>query len=151
MPQLWERYLASRVQQPHQLTITQGDCYLSQFLCPINVDADTTYLVDFDSVSANFAAYDLANLIPTFWTRSQRYENDRERRMLRRYHDALCAHGVNDYSWETLWADYQLMVTMMIFVPVWDQTYGAPKEYWWPKLQCLTDAYEDLHCTELLE
>ena len=149
LPQLWERYLAPRLLTPRQLTITHGDCYLSQFLCPKNVETGTTYLVDFDSASANFATYDLAYLLPTFWTRSQRYEQDREQRLLGRYHQALCAHDVTDYPWETLLADYQLMVTLMIFVPVWDQTAGSPADYWLPKLQCLTDAYEDLKCASL--
>ena len=56
----------------------------------------------------------------------------------------------DDYPWEALWVDYQLMVTLMIFDPIWDQTSGASHTYWWPKLHCLTDAYMDLNCAALL-
>ena len=96
-----------------------GGCY------GLAVDLGTTsvvaYLVDFDSVSANFGAYDLVYLMPTFWTRAQRQENDRELRLLERYQQALVARGLSGFSWETLLDDYRLMLTLMIFDPVWDQ------------------------------
>ncbi len=101
-------------------------------------------------MSANFGAFDLAFLVPTFWTRAQRLEQSREQRVLHQYHQALCRYGVTGYAWDTLLTDYQLMVTLMIFDPVWDQTSGASRAYWWPKLQCLTAAYIDLNCAALL-
>jgi hypothetical protein len=38
----------------------------------------------------------------------------------------------------------------MIFDPVWNQTDGTGREYWWPKMQCLTNAYEDWDCAQLM-
>ncbi len=150
LPALWERYLAPRLLPPQHITLTHGDCYLTQILCPKVTEAGSTYLVDFDSVSANFGAFDLAFLVSTFWTRTQRWAQNREEQVLRQYHQALCQYGVTGYAWDTLLTDYKLMVTLMIFDPVWDQTSGASRAYWWPKLQCLTDAYIDLNCAALL-
>ncbi len=79
-----------------------------------------------------------------FWTREQRQTGDRERKALRLYHATLCESGVCEYSWENLISDYRLMIALTVFHPVWDETYQRPnRRYWWPKMQCLTDAYED--------
>jgi thiamine kinase-like enzyme len=150
LPLLWERQLAPRILGRDQLTLSHGDCYLTQFLVPLAADDPQAVLVDFDSVSANFAAYDLAYLMPTFWTRAQRQDQQREEHLLRQYHTALKDAGVQGYSWETLITDYRLMITLMLFDPIWDQTSGAAERYWRPKLACLVAAYEDWHCAELL-
>ncbi len=153
LPQLWERYLKVRVTTYKNLTFTNGDCYFNQFLCPRNLaDAnDQTYLVDFQDVSASFGAFDLVYLLATFWTPPQRYEQKHEENLLRRYLQVLQRHGVTGYDWAALLADYKLMLTLIMFVPVWDQTNGSEKSYWWPKMQCLTGAFQDLNCMELFE
>ncbi len=143
--------MAHRVTRLRHITLTNGDCYLTQFLCPKDPASGSAYIIDFQAVSANFGAYDLAYLFPTFWTSVQRREQRREERLLRRYHQTLQAYGVNDYSWDDLLTDYQLMVTFMLFDPIWDQSSGAPQSYWWPKLQCLTGAFKDLNCSYLLD
>jgi len=130
--------------------LTNGDCYFAQFLCPRDQRVDRTHIVDFQAVSANLGAYDLVYLFATFWTSTQRRDYDREARLLRQYHNTLQAARVMKYSWDALLVDYRLMIAYMIFDPVWDQTTGAKKSYWWPKLCCLTDAYRDLGCADLL-
>jgi len=151
LPGLWEHYFAPRVTNFHQLTLANGDGYFNQYLCPTSNVADSAYLIDFQEISANFGANDLVYLLPTFWSQEQRYEQSREEQALRRYHQTLCAHGVTDYTWDDLMTDYRLMITLMIFVPVWDQTEGSPREYWWLKMRCLTAAYQDLECAKLFE
>ncbi len=151
MPGLWERCLRPRVTTLKGMTLTNGDCYLGQFLCPKGSEDGTTYLVDFQAASANFGAYDLSYLLPTFWTPEQRREDRREERLLRRYHEALQAHGVRGYGWEQLMTDYRLTVVLMVFDPIHDQVSGSGKNYWWPKLRCLTGAYRDLECEALLD
>jgi hypothetical protein len=47
--------------------------------------------------------------------------------------------------------DYRLMVLLMIFDPAWNQTSGSRRDYWWPKLRCLTANFQDLACGDLLE
>jgi hypothetical protein len=150
LPGLWDRYLAPRVLPLRGITLSNGDCYFAQFLCPQQT-TDTVYIIDFQDVSANFGPYDLVYLFPSFWTPEQRREQNREMRLLDRYHRALRASGVRDYLWNDLLTDYRLMVLFMIFDPVWNQTSGSGKDYWWPKLQCLTAAYQDLDCAALLD
>ena len=74
---------------------------------------------------------------------------NREVQMLRRYHEGLQSHGVASYSWDDLLTDYKVLLTYMLFYPVWDQTDGASKDYWWPKMQCLIRAYQDWECAAL--
>jgi thiamine kinase-like enzyme len=147
---LRDLYLADRFGTMRAVTLSQGDCYFIQFLCPLVPEQDTAYLIDFDSVSANLPAYDLVYMFATFWTPEQRREMGREANLLRRYHNALLAHGVEGYGWHDLMMDYRLCVLYMAFDPVWDQTSGASQAYWLPKLRCLTGAFRDLDCLSLL-
>ncbi len=142
---LWDRYLADRVVDRRNLTLSNGDSYFAQFLCP-NDPAGTTYLIDFQSPKADFAALDLVYLFATFWTPAQRQR--REPALLRRYHRAIQAHGVS-YGWDELLVDYRLMVIYMLFFPLWDYVNGSRRAYWWPKMYCLTGAFQDLGCADL--
>jgi hypothetical protein len=72
-----------------------------------------------------------------------------ERHLLAHYHQMLIAHGVRGYSWDNLLTDYRLMIALMIFDPIWNQTSGSPEQYWWPKLQCLVSAFRDWDCIDL--
>jgi hypothetical protein len=146
---LWERYLAGRVPERRNVTVGHGDCYFAAFLCPREANGQT-YIIDWQGPSVDLAARDLDFLFANFWTREQRREGDREVRLLRRYHDGLLAHGVRGYGWGELVEDYRLMLIFRIFLPVWDMTNGSPQRYWWPKICCLTDAYRDWRCEELL-
>jgi hypothetical protein len=150
LPALWDLYLAPRFGPMRAVTLSEGDCYFIQFLCPTTPDDTTAYLIDFDSASANLPAYDLVYMFATFWAPEQRKEAGREETLLRRYHNALLAHGVSGYTWHDLLTDYRLCILYMIFDPVWDQTSGASEAYWLPKLHCLTAAFTDLDCLSLL-
>lgn len=129
------------------LTLTQNDCYLTQFLCP-RAGHTQTYLVDFQDVCTDFAARDLVYLLATFWTSEQRHPLEQE--LLQLYYRTLAQNGVTGFGFDTLLQDYRLMLTHMIFQPVWDFSYGANAAYWKPKMRCLTDAYVDLRCVDLL-
>ena len=63
----------------------------------------------------------------------------------------LGQRGVGTSSFEELFDDYRVAIAMMIFYPIWDKVIGgSDRSYWWPKMQCLCDAYEDLNCRELV-
>lgn len=149
LPALWDRSLATRIAERRNLTLSNGDNYFSQYLCPQDPGRGPTCIVDFQDVRADIPAIDLTYLCATFWTPAFRREGGREEALLRRYHRALLARGVAGYGWGDLLADYRLALVMMIFLPVWDQTNGSSRAYWWPKLQCLTGAYRDWRCAEL--
>ena len=149
LPALWDRALAARIAARRRLTLSNGDGYFSQYLCPRESGRGPTYIVDFQDVRADSPAIDLTYLCAAFWTPAFRREGGREEGLLRRYHRALLARGVAGYGWDDLLADYRLALALMIFLPVWDQTNGSSRGYWWPKLQCLTGAYRDWRCAEL--
>ena len=153
LPQLWESHFEARVLIFKNLTITTGDSYLNQFLCPKDKEGvnDRTYLMDFQDAGVNFGPFDLAYLMASFWTPAQRHHEQLEEKMLRRYLAVLHAHGVKDYDWQDLLTDYKLMITFVMLIPIWDETCGSGKTYWWPKMQCLIANYQDLHCEELFK
>lgn len=142
-PRLWQDGLGERIAGGRGLTLTHGDCYLTQFLCPRPGITAPTYLVDFQSAGADLPGADLVHMFAFWWTRDQRREGDREWRALRRYHASLLAGGVRDYGWDDLLADYRLALTIMLFYPIWDATNGSARSYWRPKLQNIAAAYQD--------
>ncbi len=144
LPHLWQQHLAERMAARHQLTISHGDCYLSQFLCPLLESSDTaTYLIDFQGACGDLPAMDLVFLFATFWTPEQRHEDQREERLMRAYLDALVRRGVTSYSWDDLVRDYRIALAFMFFYPVWDALDGSSRDYWEPKLRCLASAVDD--------
>jgi hypothetical protein len=70
-----------------------------------------------------------------------------ERTLLRRYHDALGAHGVSDYRFETLWEDYRLSVIWQLAVPVWQSALKLGPWIWWSHLERILQAFDDLGCS----
>ena len=152
LPQLWERYLKPRVTSLRGLTMNNGDSYFAQFLCPRNdTNKDQAYLVDFQEASVNFGAFDLVFMFAVFWTSQQRHQGERESRLLRHYYDILIERGVMDYSWEQLLEDYRLMLTLILFFPIFDAVSGASYDYWWTKMQCVVANFHDLNCLALFE
>jgi len=150
LPRLWQAHIVPRIQAREQVTLTNGDCYFNQFLCPQDSSTQNTLMVDLESACADFAAHDLIYLLPIFWTPAQRYYQNREMSLLKQYHQALQRGGVSTYLWAELLFDYRLMLTFMIFHPVWDYSYqGSDAYYWWLKMQCLLGAYQDLDCASL--
>lgn len=151
LPRLWDRFLAERLPSRQQITLCHNDCYFAAFLCPRTDEPGQTFIIDWQGPEAGIAAHDLVYLFATFWTPAQRHEGDREERLLRRYHAALVAHGVADYTWDDLARDYRLMLIFLLFLPIWDAVNGSRRAYWWPKLTCLAAAYRDWRCAELLD
>lgn len=149
LPDLWDRHLAARIPARRHVTLCHTDCYFNAFLCPRD-PAGTTYIIDWQGPMVEFAARDLNYLFANFWTSAQRREGQREERLLQRYHQGLLEHGVTGYAWADLLLDYRLMLIFRLFLPVWDAVNGSSRAYWWPKLQCLTAAYRDWRCAELL-
>lgn len=148
LPGFFTSVLAPRFQNPHNLTLIHGDTYFCNFLCPVIPGSAPTYLMDWQSPSCDLAAYDLVNLLAAYWTRDQRQEDNREKTLLRRYHQGLRSNGVQNYAWEDLVADYQAALIFWALMPVQDGGDGADWSYWWPKMQCLVAAFEDWNCEE---
>jgi thiamine kinase-like enzyme len=150
LPQHWEQYLKPRFEEMRNLTLVHGDTYFANFLSPNAPGTGATYLLDWQSAGVDICGYDLANMCAAFWTSEQRNENQREERMLRRYHAVLQEHGVADYSWEDLATDYRTGLIFWLLMPVQDRYGGSGKDYWWPKMQCVVAAFREWECEKLL-
>jgi len=146
LPRVFENTLFPRIKSMRNLTLIHGDSYFCNFLCPRIPGSAPSYLIDWQSPSFDLAAYDLVNLLAAFWSSPQRKEHNREVSLLQRYHQALLARGVQNYSWEDLLADYRLGLIFWVTMPVQDGGDGAERSYWWPKMQCLVAAYQDWDC-----
>jgi Ecdysteroid kinase-like family len=145
-----QHYLEPRFRTKTKLTLNHGDAYFANFLCPREPTTGTTYLLDWQSPSFDIGGSDLANLCAAFWTSEQRHEEQREEKILHRYHTVLQARGVSSYCWDDLVTDYKIGLIVWLFIPVQDCHDGASKDYWWPKMQCLVAAFRDWHCEDLL-
>lgn len=146
----WAAHLAPRFAEQQQLTLVHGDAYFANFLVPTDLTTGHTYLLDWQSPSFDLGTYDLVNLVATFWTPQQRHHLDREMSILQRYHQGLQRHGVHNYSWDELLTDYRSALVFWVLMPIQDGADGAPRSYWWPKLQCLIAAFEEWECAALL-
>jgi phosphotransferase family enzyme len=132
-----------RMRRSGPLTMVHGDTYLSNFVVPAK-GVGGGVLLDWQSPSIDIGALDLANMCATFWTREQRRAC--EERVLRRYHSTLARP---DYGYEDLLADYRIGVADWSLVPVQDAADGSRRDYWWPKMCCLLDAFSDHDAAEL--
>jgi thiamine kinase-like enzyme len=147
----WSDYLAPRMRARSRITLMHGDAYFANMLSPREGVTGETYLIDWQSPEAHLGACDLVNLCDTFWTREQRTEGQREQRILRRYLAQLQAHGIRNYGWDDLVLDYRLEIIEWLLTTVQDARNGSKRNYWLPKLQCVSAAFEDWHCADLLE
>jgi thiamine kinase-like enzyme len=150
LPHLWERYWRPRTVGKRGLTLTHGDAYFSNFLCPNLGTGGGVLLLDWQSPEGYLGASDLANLLATFLNSAQRKEGGREDRLLRLYHTTLKQAGVQDYSWQALLLDYRLTILDWLLVPLQDRHDGSRRDYWWPKMQYLMEGFRDWRCAELL-
>jgi thiamine kinase-like enzyme len=151
LPGYWETILAPRFQSLAKITLIHGDAYFANFLCPKVPGSAPTYLIDWQSPSFDLPGYDLVNLLATFWSRHQRKEEGRELKLLRRYLSSLHEGGLIDFTWDDLVLDYQSGLIFWVLMPVQDGGDGASIDYWWPKMKCLIDAFDDWECTQLLQ
>jgi hypothetical protein len=145
---LWQIYTYPRLAACTNLTLTHGDAYLANFLCPRSGTTGATYLIDWQSPEVYRGTSDLVTMCATFWTRAQRAE--REIAVLERYHRGLQEHGVTSYTWDDLIADYCYSIIDWLLIPLQDRLDGAGRDYWFPKMQCLADAFEDWECAALV-
>lgn len=141
--------LISREAGGGNLTLTQGDVHVGNFLYPRDPERDSLYIIDWKRVAVTIGARDLAYMMALSWfprTRSQL-----ERPLLHRYHARLRESGVTAYSWEDLWYDYRLSVLKQVLEAIWGWSVGQNGLIWWNHLERITLAIQDLRCRQLLD
>jgi hypothetical protein len=134
-----------------KLTMIHGDAHAWNFLYPRDPVAPAI-LIDWEAWDADVGVFDLAYLITLFWFPAHRARM--EKPLVRRYHERLLEYGVAGYDWDSCWYDYRHSVIRLLFRPVWWQ-HARPDdphwaEIWWPRLERVICAYEDLNCEEFI-
>jgi len=131
------------------LTIIHGDAHFWQFFHPKDSDnkKNKSILSDWMMWSVGVGAQDLAYLIGTSLFPNSRHII--EKYLIKRYHNNLVEHGIENYSWDDCWYDYRLFNLLNIYRGIWWWNVGHP--VWWLGLNKAILNIEDLNCMELLE
>ena len=147
-PTLWQQRRC-RFASAGNITLIHGDLHGLNVLFPHSPRNDAVYLIDWENWRVSVGTDDLAYMMALHWSRERRQRM--EGNLLRRYHTALLAHGVNRYDWEDCRSDYRLSVVRQLFIPVLFWLHRLPPGAWWPHLENAALAFEDLSCAELLQ
>jgi hypothetical protein len=152
---IYERVLRSlprllqRVAGGTGLTLIHGDANPSNVLLPYDTRRDDALIIDWQLWGVSYSTEDLSHLIALYWKKEQR--EALERPLLMRYHAELVRHGVGHYDWADCWYDYRLaVIDRVLFMPMWFWNAGADSTEVWSSLGRAMQAFDDLHCEELL-
>jgi Ecdysteroid kinase-like family len=142
-PRLNARYHTHR-----NLTILHGDAHIWNIFLPRDGARDDVRFLDWDAWRLDVATDDLAYMMALHWYPEHRRRC--ERALLDRYHAELVAHGVAGYDRRALDDDYRLSALWQMTTPVWQAAINIPPWVWWPHLERIFVAIDDLGCRELL-
>lgn len=130
------------------LTVTHGDAHWWNLLYPHDARRHRVSLFDWELWHVDLGARDIAFMV-ALGGYSKRVAATEEG-LVRRYHDALKAHGVDKYSWEDCWYDYRRSALRNLNVPVVQWAQGQREGLWRSNLESAMLAYEELKLAELL-
>ena len=142
------RLMVERTRDLNGFTLIHGDANSANILVPRYGDSPI-YLIDRQpfnwSLTTWLGVYDLAYVMVLDWDVALRRQC--EVPMLERYHQHLIQNGVIDYSWQQLYDDYRLCVTMGVYIAT-EYCRGGVNErsipVWLPMLQRALTAIDDL-------
>lgn len=145
--------MVERTQNLNGFTLIHGDPGAPNILVPRHGDRPL-YLIDRQpfnwSLTTWLGVYDLAYAMVLDWDIELRRQC--ELAILESYHQHLLQNGVTDYSWQQLYDDYRLCVTMGVYIAT-EYCRGGVNEHWipvWlPMLQRSLTAMDDLQCSAL--
>jgi len=140
--------LRTRLSGGGHFTLMHGDAHFWNVMFPNHEERHQTVFIDWDDWGYGPGAFDLAYMIALHWYRDRRARY--EESLLHCYHDALLRLIPEAYGFDDLMADYRLGHLLNFAVPVYQQQIGLIPAIWWPHLERLFPAYEDLDCAALL-
>jgi hypothetical protein len=140
--------LNARYHAHRDMTILHGDAHIWNMFLPRDPVSDDVRFFDWDSWRLDVATDDLAYMMALHWYPEHRHRC--ERALLDRYHAELLAHGVSGYDRRALDDDYRWSVLWQITTPVWQAANKIPPWIWWPHLERIFAAVDDLGCREFL-
>ena len=139
--------LLARLHARRNLTLVHGDAHWWNCFLPRDVGNDVR-LIDWESWRINTATTDIAYMMAMLWYPEMRHRL--ERPLLDLYHATLLARGVRGYDRQALDEDYRLSILWLILRPVGQAAFNIPPRVWWPNLERIFLAVDDLDCRDLL-
>jgi len=151
---IYEKILASSNQHwmpdntRNAKTFLHGDIHFWNFLFPNDLSKNEIRIFDWNSWDIGKGTNDLAYMMGLHWYPDLR--RNREKSLLKRYHDNLLKQGVSNYLWDDCWLDYRESCIMNLFIPVWQWQRGTTSIVWWSHLERSLLTFDDLNLMELL-
>jgi hypothetical protein len=150
---LYERLLdqsprvLARLHSRRNLTLVHGDAHWWNCFLPHDA-GDDVRLIDWEGWSIDTATTDIAYMMAMLWYPEMRHRL--EQPLLDLYHATLLAQGVRGYDRQALTDDYRLSVLWLILRPPGQAAFNIPPRVWWPNLERIFLAVDDLGCRDLL-
>ena len=141
--------LLARYRSRRNLTLIHGDAHWWNCFVPRHGGGDDVRLIDWEGWSMDIATTDTAYMMAMLWFPDRRRRI--EQPLLDIYHETLLAQGVAGYDRQTLDDDYRLSVLLLIQRPIGQALLNIPPRVWWPNLERIFLAVDDLGCRELLD
>ena len=147
-PNLRDRRGRKRLTNGHHLTIIHGDTVSGNVFFPHDPTRDRVRIIDWEFWDIRVGTDDLAYTYALWWFPERRAAMERD--LIKRYHDGLLKHGVENYDWEDCWHDYRLSVIRTLFFPILFWSIHIPARTWWQAMELSLFAFQDLGCVEVL-
>lgn len=141
--------LAQRLLSDGPTTLLHGDPHFWNIMIPRNLKTHRPVFIDWEEWTRGVCGYDLAYMIAYQWNRDRRKHH--EMALLTCYHKELMTVIDSNYSVENLIDDYRLGCLRNFMIPAFQHAMGIEPAYWWPSLEHIFLAFEDLECKLLLE
>ena len=141
-------HLLARHRSHRNLTVIHGDAHPWNCFLPRHGEGGDVRIIDWEDWSIDIGTADIAYMMAMLWYPDRRRRI--EQPLLDLYHTTLLAGGVGRYDRESLSDDYRLSVLLLILRPIGQATNNIPPRVWWPNLERIMLAVDDLDCRDLL-
>ena len=138
----------NRVSQEQATTLMHGDAHIWNVMLPKNPQTHRPVFIDWEEWTRGISGFDLAYMMALQWSRHRREQF--EQSLLISYHQELTCESDINYSFDELIHDYKLGCLRNFIIPAFHLEMGIEPYIWWPYIERLYSAYEDLECGKLL-
>ncbi len=140
--------LYQRVAEQRATTLIHGDAHIWNVMLPKNPQTHSAVFIDWEEWTRGISGFDLAYMMALQWSqqRRKRFEMD----LLCYYQQELTNQFNIFYSFDELIHDYKLGCLRNFIIPSFHLEMGIEPYIWWPYLENLYTAYEDLECDKFL-
>lgn len=139
------------IKKGKNLTLCHGDAHAWNAFYPKDSIDGKFYLYDWQLVGVFNGTLDLAYFMGVHWSPQRRKRL--EKVLLQKYHKILEESGIANYSLKDCYNDYRTSIVLLIYgivVRQWS-TKKFPATIWWPHLERVLSAFEDLNRNELVK